>query len=422
MKKVLNKVSIIYLFVLIIFMNVSTALISMQYIHYYEYSKCLLVLGIVALILYILFKIKNKEKIKLKDVFIIILLIFHIISLLFAYNKEVALNGVTSRYEGFNSLLSYYAIFLLATNINEKWQKRLMYTLIGFGIIQIAIGTIQVLQIKNIFGYDRSHNFSGRYRFASGTFGNPNFYSTFILLLLMYIWSLLINNKKNKVLHFILFVIFSYGLIIGNTLGCIMSFILCLIVTLIRKINRQNIKKAGISVLIGCLALSLIILIGNKFFSFNFKREITKDIYQVHDIINNGIQDSTGNYRILIWKESLKKFPKYYLTGIGIDNFGYLNNGEYFCSPKECFDKAHNEYLQILLTEGLFTLMAYLSFIAFVIIKYKKRNNKSSHNIGLFYGIIAYLIQAFINISVIQVAPIFYLYVGFVCSRKEEYL
>ena len=65
------------------------------------------------------------------------------------------------------------------------------------------------------------------------------------------------------------------------------------------------------------------------------------------------------------------------------------------------------------------TLIIYLSFISYVIINYKHKN-KNAHNKGLFYGIMAYLIQAFFNISVIQTAPIFYMMMGFICSKEES--
>ncbi len=412
MKKIINKGSIIFLFILIIFLNIGTILICKNTIQHLEFSKCLFILGIIALILYIINKIMRKEKIKIKDIFIILLLIFGFISYVFAYKKDVALNGAIGRHEGLKTLFSYYAIFLLSSTIDKKWQKRLLLTFVGFGLMQILLGTFQNLKINNILGYDRSHNFSNRYKAASGTFGNPNIYSSYILMCLLYIWYLLVKTDKNKILNGILFILFWYGLIIGNTSSCILSAILIMVFTLIKKINRQNIKKIsikGIEILVlSVLFLSILNIFTNKWI---FKT-IKNNTMEIVDIFKNGITDKTGNYRIYVWKESLKKVPKYYKTGIGIDNFGYLNDGFYICSPVECFDKAHNEYIQILLTEGVFTLIVYLSFLSYVL--------HSSKNKGILYMLIGYLIQALFNISSITVAPIFYMIMGFGCSKEGE--
>lgn len=419
MRNILNKSAFIFLLILIITMNVGTALISMEYIHYLEFSKIIFIFGIIAFNFYIFYKVYHNDKLHLKDIFIIILLILGIISYFFAYDKSVALNGTMGRYEGLKTLFSYYSFFLVASTIDKKYQQQLMYVLIGFGILQILIGTIQFLQIENILGYNRSNNFSASYRFASGTLGNPNFYSTFILLLFMYTWSLLINSPKHKILHFMLFLIFGYGLFIGNTLGCILTSIIVLIISGLTKINKTNYKKAGI--IGGCILIVISALfLGFKHFNNpNINAIFRKNIREITRIFENGLDDSSGNYRIYIWKESLKKVPKYYKTGIGIDNFSYINNGFYLCSPKECFDKAHNEYLQMLLTEGVFTLIVYLSFIGYVIFNYIKKKDKIAHNTGLIYGISAYLIQAFMNISVIQVAPVFYIFMGFIISESK---
>ena len=141
---------------------------------------------------------------------------------------------------------------------------------------------------------------------------------------------------------------------------------------------------------------------------------INKNIREVNEILKNGIDDSTGNNRIYVWKESLKFLPKYYLTGIGIDNFYYINESAAICKfdekEYECFDKAHNEYIQILMTEGIFAFIIYLGLIYYVF-----KNGQGEFKLVF----LSYLIQAFFNISVITVAPVFYMIMGFLISNKN---
>jgi putative inorganic carbon (HCO3(-)) transporter len=70
-----------------------------------------------------------------------------------------------------------------------------------------------------------------------------------------------------------------------------------------------------------------------------------------------------------------------------------------------------------LITQGIFSLIAYLSLYGTIIIKKIKSKEK---NIYLILPIIGYLTQAFFNISVIEVAPFFYISLGILNSRYDE--
>lgn len=419
LKKICNIISTIVLIVLICFINVGTMLIINNDINYLAFSKYFFCFGILFLIIYLVYKIINKEE-KISDIIVALLGVFSYISYIFAFNKEYALNGAFGRNEGLYAILTYYMIFLLASTLPKKNQKIVIYCLLISGIIQILIGTIQTMRLPIILGYNRSSNFSTHFKFASGTFGNPNFYSAYILMCLVYVYikSLNTKNKLQFVLNSILTLIFGYGLIIGNTSSCILSFLIVLVYTLIKKINKQNIKKVVI-----ILVIFLILLIsGIKFMDQYFNNRVSftmkKNVYEVVSIFSEGINDKTFNYRVFIWKNTLKYVPKYLFTGIGLDNFAFLNNGTYLCYSDQinriCFDKAHNEYLQILITQGIFSLVTYLVLLGLTIyLFYKKQKQNSVHYKALYFGFIAYLIQAFFNISVITVAPIFYMIMGF---------
>lgn len=419
MKKILKELSVVFFIILILFLNVGTTLIILKKSSYLSFSKILQGFGLFAFILYILYKIIFKEKIKMKDGIILILGLLGFLSYLFAYDKNVALIGIMSRYEGLLSILSYYAIFLLGTTIDKKYQSPIMTTLLITGFLQIFIGTIQTLRIKFIFGYDRTGNWSYTFKCASGTFGNPNFYSTYILMCLMYVYSHLLENKDliNKIFYAILFVFFLYGLLIGNTTSCYIAALIIIVLSLLKKINKDNIKKVLIGGISSVVVILVFLLAMNKVLNNRLFDNLNREYTDMVELFQTGITDETGNGRIYIWKEALKKMPKYYLTGIGIDNFSFLENGDYICTTVsknyQCFDKAHNEYIQILITEGILAFVAYLSLIIYSITRYN--NDKKSQ----LYIICAYLIQALFNISVIPIAPVFYMTLGFMNYEKK---
>lgn len=415
LKKILSICSFIVLFLLILYLNIGTAVLIFFKLSYSEFSYGLYFFGGLIFILYIIQKIINKSRIELKDLFIFLLILFGIVSYLFAYRRKDALFGVITRNEGLLSLISYYMIYLLASTMNIKSQKRLLNLFLCTGIFQVVIGMIQTLQITNVFGYDRSINWSVNFKFASGTLGNPNFYSTYILMCLLYAFGCLLEQKNIKFL--LIFIFFVCGLIIGNTTSCIMSFVLWFLIVFCRKINRKNIKKY---ILITSFSLALIIFclsFLDKFINNRISHTMNKNIEEIQQILDDGITDSTGNYRVYIWRETLNKIPKYYLTGIGIDNFSYINDGNYLCAGDknyQCFDKAHNEYLQILICEGIFNFLIYVVLIIYTLVT-QNRCIK-----GVYLAIYGYLFQAFFNISVIPVAPIFYMLLGFMCYKNND--
>ena len=142
----------------------------------------------------------------------------------------------------------------------------------------------------------------------------------------------------------------------------------------------------------------------------------TKD--QSVEIAKGNIQDNFGSNRMFIWRNSIKVVPENISYGVGVDNFYYAFGDKPLTRKNKFYDKAHNEYLQILVCEGLYALLAYLLFIGIITIKgikYSFKNNK----LYLIIPVIGYIIQAFFNISVIEVAPIFYICLG-LCSNREK--
>ena len=82
------------------------------------------------------------------------------------------------------------------------------------------------------------------------------------------------------------------------------------------------------------------------------------------------------------------------------------------------FDKAHNVYLQIAITNGVFALIIYLCLMAIIFFKGLKIKDKVY--ISLLMAFIGYCIQAFANISVVEVAPTFFVVCGLLLGKIEE--
>jgi putative inorganic carbon (HCO3(-)) transporter len=76
------------------------------------------------------------------------------------------------------------------------------------------------------------------------------------------------------------------------------------------------------------------------------------------------------------------------------------------------FPKAHNEYLQMLITVGWPATIVYLMLVGLVLLRVVKRIQKDPLPQILFCCIVGYLVQAFFNISTISTAPIYWAMLG----------
>ena len=85
---------------------------------------------------------------------------------------------------------------------------------------------------------------------------------------------------------------------------------------------------------------------------------------------------------------------------------------------KTSFDKAHNVYLQMAVTNGIFPTLVYMFICLLVFLKGFKL--KKTYSFGLFMAFVSYCILAFANISVIDVAPYFYIFWGILISETER--
>jgi len=87
------------------------------------------------------------------------------------------------------------------------------------------------------------------------------------------------------------------------------------------------------------------------------------------------------------------------------------------------WDKAHNEYLNIAVSSGIPSLLAYLGFLFFALKKGMARMKMHKAYVPLLAAIIGYLVQAMFNIQVVMVYYLFFAYLGILTSNeafKEE--
>ena len=135
-----------------------------------------------------------------------------------------------------------------------------------------------------------------------------------------------------------------------------------------------------------------------------------------------------GNNRGYIWGYALSIFRKVSLPGklfgIGLERFGVYTD-RYFSEEIQriwgsAVNNAHNEYLQYLVTTGIFGFLGYTGMLLGTLCRYfcKKKTDPSASL--FFYGIIGYYAQALVNNPHNLLVPLLFLFLAMAESKRPS--
>ena len=372
----------------------------------------MLVVNVVFSIILLIIKIKRKEyKFKIYDLLIILISLFGLISTIFAIKPNVSLYGFKGRYEGFYSILYYLSLLFLSSFVKNSDKKKIIYVIIGTGIIEVIYA---LLQINDSSLVSVSRNFGSIW--ANGLTSNPNFFSSYVLICLCYMVGLYVekDDKKYSFLYLLIISFLFSGILISNTTSCMLSFLIIFIYVLFYLFKEKKIDKIIILLIVFIFMFTTI----ENFGKTRLYSDLVKTKNEAVELSRGNIGDNFGTKRVLIWKKTLKVVPKYLLHGAGIDNYFYMFDDGPLVIGKFFYDKAHNDYLQILVTQGIFSLILYL--VLYTVIICRGIVNTKDKSLYLLLPPVAYLIQIFFNISVIEVAPVFFISLGLLVDREKD--
>ena len=368
-----------------------------------DLGKMMVFFSIVNIIISIVVFAKRKSKLKIYDVLILLIILFLIIVTIFARNVSVSLFGTGGRYEGLFSLIYYLTLLVISSFVSKDKKKNIVNVIIGTGIIHVLYGLTHM-------NYNMVTN---NPTWVNGLTTNPNFLGTYMLLCLSCSMGMFIldNDKKFNIIYGITTMLLLVGLLISNTTSCLLGFVVVFIYLLIHLIRNKKFDKL-VALLSIIIFTTTVVYIFDGTTLFN---DLIKTKSEVVNISNGKSEKDYGTHRITIWKKTLDIVPKNIIHGVGIDNFLYAFDDGPIVIRKYRYDKAHNDYLQILICEGIFTLISYLLLYIIIVLKSIKKKK-----LYLLLPVIGYLIQAFFNISVIEVAPIFFILLGLLIDRDED--
>ena len=356
-------------------------------------------------------------KLDLKDFLILGFFIIALISFFNSSNKNTSLFGEKNRYEGILMLGTYVCIYMCSKKF-FKYKKINTFLNIIF-YVSLTIGILGILQ--NYIRYKKYIPIFGRG--VTGTFGNTNFFGSYISLILPLAINIFV--LKNKKRYFILSDILFYDMISTGTRSAWIAILYIIIFDFVCLIMQKNKKPLKNLIILLISFAILFIVLFSSFEGMHARAQLDKMKDDFITFSEEGIKNKLGSNRIEIWKIVIKLISKHPWIGVGPDNLKY---GLMYDSPDDYYnyaenhgvviDKAHNEYLQIAVTEGIPALLIYLSFVGVIILSNLKKINNDRVFFIILSCMFSYLIQAFFNISTIGVAPLFWILLGLIDNKE----
>lgn len=358
----------------------------------------------------------KKLRFDIIDKVVLIFLVSLIVSTIFALDPKLAILGSPRRVEGLNAMLTYMILFIMARHM-APLKDRHIKTILGLSIIIVLYG---VLQTHGIDPFQRDF-IRENWNRAFSTIGNPNFLGSFIVLLLPFATDYYMRFKDKWAL--LIYSVLFYGLLATLTRGAWIGGFLAILIYLIVLYFRKQLDYCRLLIFVGVNLLVVITFAGVS--GDKFLLRLLSIQTDVSKLIENVAIEEVGSSRMFIWIRGVELFKMRPIFGYGLENIGnaflkfyrqdILDYFNYLIVP----DKAHNEYLHYALVGGLFTLVSYLSLITLIIKSNIKRTFKNSYGLPLMISIVGYLIQATFNISVVSVAYIFWIFLGWSVNHAE---
>ena len=305
-------------------------------------------------------------------------------------------------------LLTCFFLYFAAVNLIKK-EKDLISIVIPIIIVFV------ILSLQALFYYLKTKD-----TVIISTFGNPNFFSAYLVLILplailMGVYNLLRKNFFISSLIFILAIAVIYLLYIlkcrGAWLALGVSFIF-LIVLLISKVSKPE-RRFPVFVLFMVLILLILGAISLL---------LIQKVPQIKTYVNRDIEVGTTGIRIKIWQGTLRMIKGRPFLGWGMGTYPIVYPSfrvpEYFLNPcsVNATDHAHNEILEMTSEIGIIGLVFFLWFMVAIFLRgmrvfyNRPLNFINIIHAGFLTGALALFLQNLTCVNLRLEASILYLY------------
>lgn len=313
---------------------------------------------------YILF---NLEKFLLVNFIVKLIAVTYVILILINLFRssspiEQLIYGRDGRYNGILTFLSLIIVFVIYSNLDPKVLQSKLIKSFGFASILIVFySTLQLIGLDPV----KWDTVNIKY---FGTFGNPNFLSSFLALTVIPIYFVFSSyfNKLNKIIKIFLLSVYLILIIylIFRTYSLqgfivLMSLLLFYLITLLYMSRKKILFYSFSFITFGSL---LMIFFGT----------LNKGPFA--DLLYKSSLRSRGDF----FRSAVEMSKEHWVSGVGADSFAdyYLQFRDANAARNvsaEIADSAHNYFLDISATMGVFMLVLYIAIVVFTIYSFYRK-------------------------------------------------
>lgn len=426
----------------------------------FEFNKMLFVYGVTIMIVgaWIMRMFSEKRLVIRRtslDLPIFLFLASQILSTLFSIHPRTSVFGYYTRFNGgLLSTFTYIALFYaFVSNIDRKQIKSLLISLLLGGFF------ISLYAIPEHFGHSASClMITGKFDvncwvqkvqdrvFAS--FGQPNWLAAYTITLIPLALAFSITQKARKIKIFLLSTLTalfittiftksrSGQLGLGAGLGVFLlgsRFVFDNTKEAVVKLKTPIIIFILVSIIFGTTITPSI----NEVWQKNTPKSTTNS-NQITNLPDSQITPmggtDSGEIRKIVWEGAINVWKRYPLFGSGVETFAY---SYYLDRPMAhnlvsewdfLYNKAHNEFLNLLATTGVVGLGTYMFFLGSylwktlqtIFPKSKLAKETKLLSLGMASGIVALSISNFFGFSTVMVSVLLFLFPAILIILTEE--
>jgi O-antigen ligase len=339
--------------------------------------------------------IDRKSQEFVSTIIILSFIFFLLVSTIFTEVFIVGLLGDTQRRNGFLAYLVVSIFFLYSARTIRFFNVLRIYKVaILIGLVLSCYGLMQI-NGKDFIKWNNPYNA------MISTLGNPNFASaTLAILSLLALYGIFIRNLPvvYKLLGIIFIIISLFDIISSDSRQGLLVIFFSLLVYVSVYLYYKN-RKVGFLVIF-VSAFSGVLAVAGMLQKGPLTSLLYKDSVSVR-----------GYY----WRAGIEMFKSDPLTGVGVDRYGaYFKEFREVGYPLKygyeiTSSNAHNTFIQLFATAGIFVGMLYLILIGYVLFSGIKLLRKSNHEdqkitLGLISAWIGFQAQSLISIDNIGIA------------------
>ena len=416
--------------------------------------------GFIGMLIFMICCVKKEIVIqnnKAAAVFVAIL-ISAVVSALASEDLLSSILGYLDRAEGLVTIIGYIGFYAIgATLTDAKWRRRAAQTAAIIGTVNGLMGILQSIPACSKFipsyynylfmGYRTEVEFAGYFN-AYGAY-DPSYAadgfacSPFALGALLTVccafalgFACFGGSAKRRILNLAAAGIMTGAAILTQTFPAMLGIGADIVIMLVfaiaaaakdkpkgdeKPVGKTPVLMSAASVVIAAAIALGITLTGN--FRMRNERIIFTDAFERLSIAFDIHSEHEDNIFFTLWSDGSFVFEDNMVIGTGPDNWAKMyNDGDGMET-----DRSYNEYLDIAITRGIIGAALYILMLIITLMKMvrmikaafaKREGVEYAAALGAATALLAYMAQAFFNISSNYCTPFFYLTVGMIWSYE----